>query len=80
LDYTNKDLKELDYKWYVKKPIPIKAVKINEPFTVDTLEGRQYKGKAGDYLMVGIKSERYICDKDIFEESYEEIVSDGDNE
>jgi len=42
-----------------------------EEFQVDTLEGNYKSGKAGDYLMCGVKGELYICDKDIFEESYD---------
>ena len=60
------------YKFYVKKPIPIKAIQINEPFQVRTLEGT-FTAKAGDYLVEGIKGELYTCDKEIFEESYQEI-------
>lgn len=57
---------------FVKKPIIIQAMQIADPFIVDTLEGR-HSGQPGDYLVVGIKGERYPVRKDIFEESYEEI-------
>jgi hypothetical protein len=59
-------------KKYVKRPIPVRAVQIPNPFAVKTLEGTM-KGKADDYLVEGIKGELYICDKKIFEESYEEL-------
>ena len=59
-------------KYYIKRPIPIQAIQINEDFIVDTLEG-SFKAKAGDYLIKGIKGELYACDKEIFEESYEEL-------
>ena len=55
-----------------KKIKPAMAVQMDEDFVVDTLEGT-VKGLAGDYLMLGIKGERYPCRKDIFEESYEWI-------
>lgn len=71
LDMTNIPLPN-DIKSYVKKPIPVKAMRIREEFIVDTLEGR-HTGKAGDYLIVGIRGERYPCDTSIFEESYEAI-------
>ena len=45
-----------------------------EPFTVETMEG-PLKGKAGDYLMIGVKGEAYPCDKEIFDETYE-IIKD----
>lgn len=44
--------------------------------TVDTLEGRM-TGNIGDYLIRGIRGELYICEKSIFEESYE-LVSEED--
>lgn len=70
IDLTTVELHRL--KKYVKKPIPIQAIQIAEPFTVDTLEGR-HTGNAGDYLVVGIRGERYPVKRDIFEESYEAI-------
>ena len=57
----------------MKKPIPIKAKQINEEFRVDTLEGNYKQGKPGDYLMCGIENELYICDKGIFEKTYDWI-------
>ncbi len=46
------------------------AAKMNEPFTVNTLEGVM-DGKVGDYLAVGTRGELYPIDAAIFEESYE---------
>lgn len=57
----------------MKKPIPVQAVQMDCEFQVETLEGNYKTGKAGDYLMCGIDSELYICDKDIFERSYKWI-------
>lgn len=56
-------------KKYLKNPIPIRAVQIKCAFEVKTLEGLM-KGKKDDYLIEGIKGELYICDREIFEESY----------
>ena len=67
---NKEDWIDVGAKPYVKKPIPIKAVQIDEDFWVETLEGN-HQGKAGDYLIEGIKGELYCCDKEIFEESYE---------
>ena len=53
-----------------KKPIPVEAVQIDEAFEVETLEGIM-KGKAGDYLMKGVQGELYVCDKEIFDQTYE---------
>ena len=65
---TSKGLREC-----MKKPIAINAVQIHTEFRVDTLEGDYKQGKAGDYLMCGIEGELYICDKGIFEKSYDWI-------
>ena len=55
----------------VKRPIVVHAMKINEEFRVNTLEGNYKQGKAGDYLMRGIDGELYICDGPIFDRSYD---------
>jgi len=52
------------------KTKPAEAVQIDVPFEVDTLEGEGLSGKAGDYLMRGVKGELYPCDREIFEETY----------
>ena len=54
-----------------KKPIIVHAKQISEDFRVKTLEGDYKQGKAGDYLMQGIENELYICDKGIFEKTYD---------
>ena len=56
-----------------KKPIVISAKQHEEAFTIETLEGVM-QGKAGDYEIIGIKGERYPCDKDIFKATYEEVT------
>jgi hypothetical protein len=57
-------------RFFTKKPIPITALQINQTFWVASLEG-DHQGKAGDYLIEGTRGELYICDKDIFEQTYE---------
>lgn len=60
-----------DLRPCMKKPIPVKATQMFAEFRVETLEGNYKQGKPGDYLMSGIDGELYICDKDIFERSYD---------
>lgn len=45
-----------------------------EPYKieVETLEGLM-KGNIGDYLIIGVEGEPYICRKDIFEKTYEQV-------
>lgn len=59
-----------------KRPIIIHAKQINEPFQVDTLEGNYKQGKPGDYLMKGVDGELYICDREIFEKTYDWVSLD----
>lgn len=73
MEITVDDMDVSGFKNYVKLPIPIKAQKIEHPFTVTTMEGKM-SGKKGDYLVVGIKGEKYPCDREIFEETYEEVM------
>jgi hypothetical protein len=58
-----------------KKPIVIHAVQMNFPegFFVTNNEGEE-KGKQGDYLMFGIKGEKYICEREIFEATYVQVT------
>ena len=53
-----------------KLPIIIKAIQMEMPFAVETLEGTTYEGKAGDYLLEGVEREVYPCKKGIFESTY----------
>lgn len=41
---------------------------------IETLEGEAWFWE-GDYVIKGIKGELYPCRKDIFEETYEEVLS-----
>jgi hypothetical protein len=67
--HQNKNPK-LDFKEAIKKPIPIKCVQIDEPFEVESMEGIM-RGKTGDWLMIGINGEKYVCDDGIFQKSYD---------
>lgn len=56
-------------RFYVKKVLT-KAVRMSEPFTIETLEGTM-EGKAGDWLMVDVSDEMYPCDANIFAKAYD---------
>lgn len=70
LKFNQQELPKLVFKTAVKKPIPIQCSQIMESFEVETLEGVM-KGKAGDWLMIGVTGELYVCDNDIFKKSYQ---------
>ena len=61
---------QLDFKKALKKPIAIKCIQINEPFQVESMEGL-VTGKSGDWLMIGVNGEKYVCDNSIFEKTYD---------
>ena len=62
----------MEVKKYRKKPIIITAYKTDKEIYIDTLEGT-LKANIGDYIITGIKGEKYPCKPDIFHETYEEV-------
>lgn len=64
------EIPDLEFRKAVKKPIAVRCIQMTEPFEVETMEGR-LKGKAGDWLMVGVQGEMYPIDREIFEQTYE---------
>jgi len=56
-----------------KKPVVIKAIQMEIDFKVATKEGVSLAGKAGDYLLQGVKGEVYPCNREIFEETYNKV-------
>lgn len=59
----------VDFEPYRKTTITY-AVRIDEPFEVDTLEGI-HTGEAGDYLAIGHHGEMYPIDAAVFADTYE---------
>ena len=59
-------------KLYRKKPIGVKAIELKEDIIIYTREG-SLKGYKGDFLICGIKGEIYLCGREIFFETYEEV-------
>lgn len=60
------------FRKYVKKRIPIMAERLERAMEVETLEGT-FHGKRGDYLVIGVKGEKYVVDGKIFRETYERV-------
>lgn len=71
-----KDLEELGYqvynktRRYRKKPVIVEAYQTNVEVDIKTLEGTM-TASPGDYIITGIKGEKYPCKPDIFEKTYE---------
>lgn len=62
-------------KKYRKKPVVVEAYICTEPVVVQTLEG-PLTAQVGDYIITGIRGEKYPCKPDVFLKTYEE-VADG---
>lgn len=54
-----------------RKTTLIKVVQAREPFVCKTLEGDNIRGKAGDFIAIGVKGELYPIDREVFEMTYE---------
>lgn len=70
LKFQKDKLPELDFKKAIKKPLEIRCVQIDEPFEVETMEGK-LQGKKGDWLMIGVRGEMYPIADAIFKETYD---------
>lgn len=57
---------------YRKKPIIINAYQTDVEIDIETLEGVMH-ANVGDYIITGVKGEKYPCKADIFEATYEAI-------
>ena len=58
---------------FQKKQIVIDAYQTNEETFIDTLEGKMH-ANAGDWIITGVRGEKYPCKKEIFEETYEPVI------
>ena len=57
---------------YRKRPLVVEAYVATEEEYIETLEGTM-KADVGDYVITGIKGEKYPCKPDVFHETYEEV-------
>lgn len=57
---------------YRKRPVVIDAVRLTRRVTIHTLEGDMV-GEPGDWLITGVKGERYPCKDDVFQATYEPV-------
>lgn len=56
-------------KEYRKNPVTIRAMKLSEPMTIETLEGDML-GNTGDWLIQGVEGEFYPCKDSVFRKTY----------
>jgi hypothetical protein len=55
---------------YRKKPVVIEAYQTDTEVVIQTLEGTM-RAAPGDWIITGVKGEKYPCKPDIFEATYE---------
>jgi hypothetical protein len=58
--------------FYRKKPVVIEAVQNSGTTQIDTLEGVM-TAISGDWIITGVKGEKYPCKDDIFRMTYEPL-------
>lgn len=61
-----------EVKKYRKIPIVLEAYQTDEEMDIETLEGVMH-ASIGDYIVTGIKGEKYPVKPDIFVKLYEEV-------
>lgn len=61
-----------EVKKYRKIPVVLEAYQTDEEMDIETLEGVMH-ASIGDYIVTGIKGEKYPVKPDIFENLYEEV-------
>ena len=57
---------------YRKKPVVIDAYQTDVEVEIKTLEGVM-RADPGDWIITGVKGERYPCKPDIFEATYDPV-------
>lgn len=60
---------------FQKQPITISATPIRKKIKIKTLEGTLY-GLPGEWLITGVKGEKYPCKDDVFRETYKPVGKD----
>lgn len=65
-------------RYYQKYPRTIRALQLEIPVKVKTLEGIM-RGDIGDWLVRGIEGEFYVVKDYIFQQSYHEVDNEKEN-
>ena len=59
-------------KKFIKKPVVVQAYQTDREVLINTLEGIM-RAAPGDWIITGIKGEKYPCKPDIFEKTYDPV-------
>lgn len=60
---------------FQKKPVIIEAYECTKEEVIHTLEG-DLTAAVGDYVIIGLRGEKYPCKPDVFWRSYVEVPED----
>ena len=60
---------------FVKKPVVIEAYQTDQELIIQTLEG-PLRAAPGDWIITGVRGEKYPCKPDIFEKTYQLVDDD----
>ena len=55
-----------------KKPVVIEAYQTDKEMMIETLEGPLH-ASVGDWIITGVRGEKYPCKPDVFEKTYERV-------
>lgn len=58
-----------------KRPVVVEAYECTREEIIHTLEG-DMTASVGDFVIIGIKGERYPCKPDVFWRTYEQVPGD----
>lgn len=62
----------MNVKKYKKKPVVIEAYQTDVELDIETLEGTMH-ANVGDFIITGVKGEKYPCKPDVFLQTYDEV-------
>ena len=68
---------EMKPRKYRKKPVIVEAIQATQPGLIKTLEGKMAVN-VGDWIVTGIKGERYPVKDEIFRATYEPAAGEGE--
>lgn len=57
---------------FKKRPIIVDAYQTDKELYIDTLEGKMH-ASPGDWIITGLRGEKYPCKPDIFAKTYEPV-------
>ena len=73
IDGKTIDPDEMEWRPVRRRPMVVRAVRMDKPFTVQTLEG-EMRGDPGDFLIQGVAGEYYPIKPALFSQNYDADV------